>query len=73
MVKYGLWAVKYGTMSSYCNAEICKLVGIYTSSKLENITYKDVIGLYRNDGLIVLRELNGQQTDKIRKKHHKSI
>ena len=54
-------------MGSYDGAEICELVGIYTLSKLKNITFKDDIGLYRDDGLILLRELNGQQTDKIRK------
>ena len=54
-------------MSSYDDAEICELVGIYTLSKLKNTTSKDDIGLYRDDGLILLRELNGRQTDKIRK------
>ena len=53
------------TLGSYDVAEICELVVIYTLSKLENITSKDDIGLYRDDGLILLRELNGQQTDKI--------
>ena len=54
-------------MGSYDDAEICELVGICTLSKLKNITSKDNIGLYRDDVLILLRELNGQQTDKIRK------
>ena len=49
-------------MDSYNNAEICKLVGIYTLSKLENITSKDDIGAYRDDDLTILREVNGQQT-----------
>ena len=67
------WKKKYTdssfdvTMGSYGGAEICELVGIYTLSKLKNITSKDDIGLYRDDGLILLRELNGQQIDKIRK------
>ena len=53
------------TMGSYDSAEICELVGIY---KLKNRkTSKDDIGLYHDDGLILLRELNGQQTDKFRK------
>ena len=55
------------TMGSYDGAEVCELVGIYTLPKLENITSKDDIGLYRDDGLILLRELNGQQIDKTRK------
>ena len=45
-------------MGSYKGAEICKLVGIYTLSKLENINFD--IELYRDEGLILLRELNGQ-------------
>ena len=55
------------TMSSYDGSVIFKLVGIYTLSKLENIISKDYSGLICNDGLILLRKLNGQQTDKIRK------
>ena len=54
-------------MGSYDGAEICELVGIYTLSKLKNIISKDDIGLYRDGGLILLRELNGQQTNKMRK------
>ena len=38
-----------------------------TLSKLENITSKDDIRLYRDDGLILLRELDRQQTENIRK------
>ena len=54
-------------MGSYDGAERYELVAIYTLVKLENITSKDDIGLYRDTGLILLRELNGQQTDKIGK------
>ena len=55
------------TMGSYDGAEICKLVGIYTLSKLKNKTSKDDIGLYHDDGLILLKKFNGQQIDKERK------
>ena len=48
-------------MGSYEGAEIRELVGIYTLSKLENITSKDDIGVYHDDGVIVLRELSGQK------------
>ena len=54
-------------MGSYNNAKICDLVGIDTLSKSGNITFKDDFGLYCDDGLILLRELNEQQTGKIRK------
>ena len=55
------------TMGSFDGAEICELVGLYIQSNLENILPKTNFGFYRNDGLIVLRNLNGQQMDKIRK------
>ena len=54
-------------MGSFDEAEICELVGLYTQSKLEKILPKSNFGLYRNDGLALLRKLNGQETDKVRK------
>ena len=55
------------TMGSFHGAEICELVGLYIQSNLENILLKTNFGLYRDDGLIILRNLNGQQIDKKRK------
>ena len=55
------------TMGSYDGAEVCELIGIYIQSLLTNILSKDNMGLYRGDGLFILREINKQQTDKIRK------
>ena len=52
------------TMGSFDGAEICELVGLYIQSNLENILPKTNFGLYRDDGLILLRKLNGQQMDK---------
>ena len=43
------------------------LLGFYIQSNLENILPKTNFGLYRDDGLILLRNLNGQQMDKKRK------
>ena len=56
------------TMGSYDGAELCELIGIYIQSLLESTLEKDLMGLYRDDGLIILRNTNSQQTDKIRKK-----
>ena len=47
-------------MGSFDGAEICELVGLYIQSNLENILPKSNFGLYRDDGLILLRNLNGQ-------------
>ena len=55
------------TMGSLYGADIYKLVGLYIQSNLENILPKTNFGLYQDDGLILLRNLNGQQMDKKRK------
>ena len=56
------------TMGSFEGAKICELIGIYIQSILAKITSKNDMGLYRDDGLIVLKNKNGQQTDRARKK-----
>ena len=50
------------TMGSFDGAEICELVGLYIQSKIEKILQKSNFRSYRNDGLILLRNFNGQQT-----------
>ena len=54
-------------MDSFDGVEICELVGLYIQSKLEKILSKSDFGLYRDDGLALLRNLNGQETEKFRK------
>ena len=54
-------------MGSFDGAELCELVGIYLLSKLLEIIPKDQSGLYRDDSLLLLRKMNGQKTDQIRK------
>ena len=48
-------------------AEICELVGIYILSKLSKVANQKDCGLYRDDGLILLRNSNGKRADKLRK------
>ena len=55
------------TMDSYGGAEICELVGIYILTRLAGIIKKNNCGLYRDDGLVILRNVNGQQIDRSRK------
>ena len=55
-------------MGIYDGAEICELVGIYILSHLTTFIGKKDVGLYRDDGLIIFRQLNGQQTERIRKR-----
>ena len=49
------------------NLEVCQPVGIFTLSHLTKLINQNDVGLYRDDGLIVVKNLNGQQTDKLRK------
>ena len=53
-------------MGSYDGAEVCELVGTFILSKLENVIDKKNPGLYRDDVLVVLRNMNARGTDKTR-------
>ena len=55
-------------MGSFDGAELRELIGINIQPLLESTLEKDQIGLHRDDGLIIFRNINNQQTDKIRKK-----
>ena len=54
------------TMGSYDGVEICELVGIYILSHLTTFIGKKDVGLYSEDRLIILQQLNGQQADRIK-------
>ena len=55
-------------MGSYDGAELCELFGIFTQSALQDIIKKEAMGLYRDDGLIIISKVTSQNTNKIRKK-----
>ena len=54
------------TMGCFDGAEVCETVGLYILSLLNKQFNNKDIGIYRDDGLIVLKNYNGQQTDKAR-------
>ena len=59
------------TMGSFDGAKFCELIGISIQSLLTDsieLITKENIGLYRDDGLILLRNINSQQTDRLRKR-----
>ena len=69
----GVWIKQTGslfdvTMGSYDGAEICELVGLFLLSKLSNIIHIDNIGLYRDDGLAIIRNASGPEMERTRKK-----
>ena len=58
------------TMGSYDGAEICDLVGLYMLNVLTNEFEKERVGLYRDDGLVLIKGKSERIADKVRKKLH---
>ena len=54
-------------MGSYDGAEVCELVGLFILDDLCNIYGIDNIGLYRDDGLAIFKNISGPQADRTRK------
>ena len=54
-------------MGSYDGAKICELVGSYILDHLAKVHAKCDIGLYRDDGLAVIRNATGKMADRTRK------
>ena len=57
-------------MCSYDGAEICDLAGLYILNVLTNEFGKERVGLYRDDGLVLIKGKSGRIADKVRKKLH---
>ena len=56
------------TMGSYDGAEICELVGLFILNHLGNSFGKENIGLYRDDGLAIIKNKSARLADKLNKK-----
>ena len=54
-------------MASFDGREICELVGLYIQSKLENIFSKSNFELYQDNELVVKKNLNRKQIEKVGK------
>ena len=54
-------------MGSFDGAEICELVGIFILYRLSLVVSKDNVGLYLDDGLMVLRNCTKRMADIKRK------
>ena len=49
-------------------AEVCDLTGLYILSKIKSVfENQNDVGLYRDDGLRILRNLSGPQIERVRK------
>ena len=54
-------------MGCYDGTEICELVGIYIQNKLCKLMNRKDFGLYRDDGLGILRNTSGPEADRKRR------
>ena len=54
-------------MGCFDRIEVCELAGSHLLIRLSSIVDKESVGLYRDDGLGVLRNLSGPQTERKRK------
>ena len=66
------WIKKQGgsfdvSMGAYDGAEVCELVGTYMLNVLPKKYNKNDFGLYRDDGLAVLKKKSGPQSEQVKK------
>ena len=59
------------SMGAYDGAEVCELIGIFMLSLLSKHINKNHIGLYREDGLAILKNTSGPEAEKLKKKFQK--
>ena len=57
-------------MGAYDGAEVCEIVGLFLLNNLANKYDKNSVGLYRDDGLALFKNINDHRADKIRKEFH---
>ena len=57
-------------MGGYDGAEVCEIVALFLLNNLANKFEKNSVGLYRDDGLALFKNINGHRADKIRKEFH---
>ena len=55
------------TMGAYDGAEVCELVGTFLLYKLSLKYNKNDIGLYRDDGLAIFKNISGLKSEKVKK------
>ena len=57
----------YVTIGAYDGARICELVGIFMLNKISEKYNKNDVGLYRDDGLAVFKNISGPESEHIKK------
>lgn len=66
-IKYNNRTLFDVSMGSFDGAEICELVGLFIFSKLTDEFGKKSVGLYRDEGLMLLRGTSGRSRDPSKK------
>ena len=61
------------TMDAYDGAEVCELDGCFILSDLSSKYNKENIGLYRDDGLAISKNISVPQSEKIKKAFQKAF
>ena len=56
------------SMGCFSGAEVCELVGSYILQQLSQHFEHHSAGLYRYDGLAILKSLSGPETERIKEK-----
>ena len=56
------------TMGSLDGAETCEIVGLFILNMLKSEINQDNLGLYRDDGLAIIKNANGHTLDNLRKR-----
>ena len=73
-----LWVKKEGNenfdvpMGCFDDAEVCEVVGSYILQQLSQVFQHHSADLYRDDGLAILKDLSGPETERV-KVGHKTI
>ena len=57
-------------MAGSDRTEVCEIVGLFLLNNLGNKLDKNSVGLYRDDGLALIKNINGHRADKIRKQFY---
>ena len=55
-------------MGAFHRAEVCELVGLYLLNSIRNIIKQNDVGIYRDDGLIVIPRMPNRKLETLRKK-----
>ena len=51
----------------YDGAEVCELVGCYILNQLSTVMRKELVGLYRDHGLDIMKNVSGPEIERKRK------